>query len=91
LIDERLLNAALVSMLTTAILGPVLTERFAPRMLRDEAPADRPVNSTENWTISGFDAPAVLRRSEERKAIRALRVTVLVLCYAVVPDRADSN
>ena len=33
LIDERLLNAVLVLMLTTAILGPVLTERFAPRML----------------------------------------------------------
>jgi Kef-type K+ transport system membrane component KefB len=35
LIDERLLNAVLVLMLTTAILGPVLTERFAPRMLGD--------------------------------------------------------
>jgi hypothetical protein len=40
LIDERLLNAVLVLMLTTAILGPVLTERFAPRMLKDEAPPD---------------------------------------------------
>jgi len=40
LIDERVLNAVLVLMLTTAILGPVLTERFAPRMLADEAKAD---------------------------------------------------
>lgn len=40
LIDERLLNAVLVLMLVTAILGPILTERFAPRMLKDEAPPD---------------------------------------------------
>src|SRR5271167_1049703 len=33
LVDARLLNVVLVLMLTTAILGPVLTERFAPRML----------------------------------------------------------
>lgn len=43
LIDERLLNAVLVLMLTTAILGPVLTERFAPRMLED----DRSANSMD--------------------------------------------
>ena len=36
LIDKEVLNAVLVLMLTTAILGPVLTERFAPR-LREEA------------------------------------------------------
>lgn len=36
LIDKEVLNAVLVLMLTTAILGPVLTERFAPR-LRKEA------------------------------------------------------
>jgi Kef-type K+ transport system membrane component KefB len=33
LVDGRLLNIVLVLMLTTAILGPVLTARFAPRML----------------------------------------------------------
>jgi Kef-type K+ transport system membrane component KefB len=33
LVDGRLLNVVLVLMLTTAILGPVLTEHFAPRML----------------------------------------------------------
>jgi Kef-type K+ transport system membrane component KefB len=33
LVDERLLNVVLVMMLTTAILGPILTARFAPRML----------------------------------------------------------
>ena len=47
LIDERLLNAILVLMLTTAILGPVLTERFAPRMVHDQEPPDRRANATE--------------------------------------------
>ena len=39
LIDGRLLNVVLVLMLTTAILGPVLTERFAPRILPNLKPA----------------------------------------------------
>jgi Kef-type K+ transport system membrane component KefB len=34
LIDSQLLNVVLVLMLTTAILGPVLTEHFAPRMVQ---------------------------------------------------------
>jgi Kef-type K+ transport system membrane component KefB len=33
LLDERMLNVVLVLMLTTSILGPVLTERFAPRLV----------------------------------------------------------
>jgi Kef-type K+ transport system membrane component KefB len=33
LLDDRMLNVVLVLMLVTAILGPVLTERFAPRLL----------------------------------------------------------
>ena len=37
LLDERMLNAVLVLMVATSILGPVLTERFAPRMLDAEA------------------------------------------------------
>jgi Kef-type K+ transport system membrane component KefB len=37
LLDERMLNAVLVLMLVTSILGPVLTERFAPRMLDAES------------------------------------------------------
>ena len=36
MLDGTMLNAVLVLMLATSILGPVLTERFAPRM-RDEA------------------------------------------------------
>jgi Kef-type K+ transport system membrane component KefB len=36
LVDEQLLNVVLVLMLATSILGPVLTQRFAPRMLADE-------------------------------------------------------
>ena len=38
LLDDRLLNVVLVLMLTTSILGPVLTE-FAPRMLPGIRPA----------------------------------------------------
>ncbi len=38
LVDGRLLNVVLVLMLSTAILGPVLTERFAPRMLPEGTP-----------------------------------------------------
>jgi Kef-type K+ transport system membrane component KefB len=38
LIDSRLLNVVLVLMLTTSILGPVLTEHFAPRLLKDARP-----------------------------------------------------
>jgi Kef-type K+ transport system membrane component KefB len=37
MLDGTMLNAVLVLMLATSILGPVLTERFAPRML-DEPP-----------------------------------------------------
>jgi Kef-type K+ transport system membrane component KefB len=33
LLDSQLLNVVLVLVLTTSILGPVLTERFAPRLL----------------------------------------------------------
>jgi len=36
-IDDKLLNVVPVLMLTTSIFGPVLTERFLPRMLREEA------------------------------------------------------
>jgi Kef-type K+ transport system membrane component KefB len=36
LIDRELLNVVLVLMLTTSILGPVLTDRFAHRLLDDE-------------------------------------------------------
>jgi Kef-type K+ transport system membrane component KefB len=37
LIDGKLLNVVLVLMLTTSILGPVLTERLLPRMIKEEA------------------------------------------------------
>jgi Kef-type K+ transport system membrane component KefB len=40
LVDGRLLNVVLVLMLTTAILGPVLTERFTPRIVADLRPAE---------------------------------------------------
>ena len=41
LVDSRLLNVVLVLLLTTSILGPVLTEHFAPRLLKDAIPPDR--------------------------------------------------
>jgi len=40
LVDGRLLNVVLVLMVTTAILGPILTARFAPHMLPDKVPGD---------------------------------------------------
>ena len=33
LLDSRMLNAVLIMVLATAILGPILTQHFAPRML----------------------------------------------------------
>ena len=39
LLDTRMLNVVLVLMLATSILGPVLTERFAPRLVKEEATA----------------------------------------------------
>jgi hypothetical protein len=42
LIDTRLLNVVLVLMLTTSILGPVMTARFAPRMLPEKMPETPP-------------------------------------------------
>ena len=35
LLDSKMLNAVLVLMVTTSILGPLLTEQFATRMLRE--------------------------------------------------------
>jgi hypothetical protein len=40
LVDSRLLNVVLVLMVTTSILGPVLTEHFAPRLLKEAMPPD---------------------------------------------------
>ncbi len=38
MLDEKMLNAVLVLMLVTSILGPIQTERFTPRMLAESAP-----------------------------------------------------
>jgi Kef-type K+ transport system membrane component KefB len=46
LIDGRILDAVFALVLTTAILGPALTEHFAPRML--EAPADKEARSGQD-------------------------------------------
>jgi len=37
LVDNRMLNVVLALMLSTSILGPVLTERFAPRLQKEKA------------------------------------------------------
>ena len=48
LLERSTLNVVLVLMLTTAILGPVLTERLAPRMLERQKPENlRPANLAE--------------------------------------------
>ncbi len=55
LLDDRMLNVVLVLVLVTAILGPVLTERFAPRLARASATPDLPA-STEMSATSGMEA-----------------------------------
>ena len=47
MLDERMLNAVLVLMLVTSILGPVLTERFTPRMLEADA-RERDISTAAN-------------------------------------------
>jgi Kef-type K+ transport system membrane component KefB len=42
LLDVRMLNAVLVLLVVTSILGPVLTELFTPRMIKREALAKEP-------------------------------------------------
>ena len=48
LLDDRMLNVVLALMLSTSILGPVLTEHFAPRLSKEKSPdggQDRPMSS----------------------------------------------
>ena len=48
LVDRSMLNVVFVLMLTTSILGPVLTERFAPRMVECQNPENvRPPDSED--------------------------------------------
>ncbi len=62
LIDSRLLNVVLVLLLTTSILGPVLTEHFAPRLLKDATPPDRmkPAGTP--------DSPGVHREDKQKES-----------------------
>jgi Kef-type K+ transport system membrane component KefB len=39
LLDEKMFNAVLVLMVVTSLLGPILTERFTPRIVREETEA----------------------------------------------------
>jgi hypothetical protein len=39
LLDEKMLNAVLVLLVVTSMLGPVLTERFTPNLVRQEGRA----------------------------------------------------
>jgi Kef-type K+ transport system membrane component KefB len=45
LLDGRMLNGVLIMVLVTSILGPVLTQHFAPRMLEPEADRRAPDTS----------------------------------------------
>jgi len=54
LLDDRMLNVVLVLVLLTAILGPVLTERFAPRLGRVSANPGMPANPEMSAT-SGIE------------------------------------
>jgi Kef-type K+ transport system membrane component KefB len=46
LLDDRMLNVVLVLVLVTAILGPVSTERFAPRLVAGYARTEAKVGTT---------------------------------------------
>ena len=50
LLDNRMLNGVLIMVLVTSILGPVLTQHFAPRMLQP-AP-DRKINDNLRSTLN---------------------------------------
>ena len=58
-----MLNAVLVLMVATSILGPVLTERFAPRMLEDDA---RKRDAGGAGSVKG-PAPFVVSASRSQK------------------------
>ena len=51
LVDRPLLNVVFVLMLTTSILGPVLTERLTPRMLEAEASQNPAVPSQQREVV----------------------------------------
>lgn len=55
LVDEHLLNAVLVLMLVTAILGPTLTERFAPRLVQGAPPSAAPSGVPKLMPSTGGD------------------------------------
>jgi len=59
LLDDRMLNVVLVLVLLTAILGPVLTERFAPRLGRVSANPGMPANPEMSAT-SGIETGLTL-------------------------------
>ena len=59
LLDDRMLNVVLVLVLLTAILGPVLTERFAPRLGRVSANPGVPANPEMSAT-SGIETGLTL-------------------------------
>jgi len=65
LIDGRLLNVVLVLMLTTAILGPVLTARFAQRMLPERTPEKHCQVRGSQWDVRSLLEAAGLRLSCE--------------------------
>jgi Kef-type K+ transport system membrane component KefB len=71
LVDERLLNVVLVLMLTTSILGPVLTEHFGAR-LKETAPSLQPQGAQRSET---FRRPRNTRntRKAPKRSFRVFR------------------
>ena len=55
LLDERMLNVVLVLMLTTSVLGPVLTQRFAPRLVAEHAEDGIEANAKAQRTAARSD------------------------------------
>ena len=73
LIDSRLLNVVLVLMLTTSMLGPVLSERFAPRLLNEQF-------ADHYGELAGRPAATVGRC---RSAVVVAKLSSLVSCRSI--------
>jgi len=58
MLDGTMLNAVLVLMVATSILGPILTERFAPRIL-DDAATREPVSANARTDLTDSDERSV--------------------------------
>ena len=53
LLNGRMLNGVLIMVLVTSILGPVLTQRFAPRVV-EAAPERAVLETSSTWPLCNF-------------------------------------